>query len=709
MAGGTINGSTGNQYIDSKIVWSSVANNDTNKSSVTAALYYKRNNTGYTTSGTGTFAITIAGVKTSVSKYVSITEDAWVKVVEDTVTVSHDADGGKDITISASGSIPDTTLTSTTCKDTVSLDTIPRASTIASAAAVTLGNACSVKWTPAAASFRYKLKFTLGDWSYTTGAIHPNTTAAYTYKGYKIPLTVANQLPKAKTGTMTVTLYTYSNSAATTRVGDTSSKTFTVTVPNNSSTKPTVDMDLAAVHSLGSAFAGLYIQGKSRVQATISAEGKYGADISSYKMYALGKTYSSPYKSGYLSTDGTVTVKGRAYDSRGYYNDYEQDITVIPYKKPEILPASGESAIICARCDSEGNLTESGTYLKIKARRSYSKVKASGVQKNFCLIRYRYRAASTNTFSDWKTILAKTTTSTDTVETSPISGVVSSAQTTYYVQIGVADDIGESAAVQITVPSDFITIDIPDDYEGRRIGLFRYVAGTTEDGLYVGLPIFGGSVDSLKIGTRLTATEAAPLDLDDIKTPGCYYSPGADYSQYIVNTPYTGGGFGLEVRELQSKNYISQTMYYGRSRWVRHWNTTEWSEWIRFLMTTVDESICDDFVIDEGTANGWTYKKWKSGTFEMFGIFTVTATSAGTEKGTLYYSEQFKLPAPFWITDVVVSGTATNWFVVITGGVSNGDDGEDPNENVGFRLYRPTEFAVGQESSVRLHVTGKYE
>ena len=41
MAGGTINGTTGNQYIDSKIVWSSVANADTNSSSVTAALYYK--------------------------------------------------------------------------------------------------------------------------------------------------------------------------------------------------------------------------------------------------------------------------------------------------------------------------------------------------------------------------------------------------------------------------------------------------------------------------------------------------------------------------------------------------------------------------------------------------------------------------------------------------------------------------------------------
>ena len=73
MAGSTINGSTGNEYIDAKIVWSSTPNTSTNKSSVTAALYYKRNNTGFTTYGTGTFSITINGTKTSATKTLTIT------------------------------------------------------------------------------------------------------------------------------------------------------------------------------------------------------------------------------------------------------------------------------------------------------------------------------------------------------------------------------------------------------------------------------------------------------------------------------------------------------------------------------------------------------------------------------------------------------------------------------------------------------------
>lgn len=704
MAGGTINGSTGNQYIDSRIVWSAVANADANTSAVTAALYYKRNNTGFTTSGTGSFSITIGGVKKSASKVMSITGSSWALAMEATVTVTHDADGGKDVTISAAGSIPDTTLSSTSCSDTVSLDTIPRASSITSAGDVTLGKACSVKWTPLSKSFRYKLKFVLEDWSYTTGAIYPNTTSAYTYDDYPIPLEVANQLPKAKTGTMTVTLYTFSDSGATKQIGSASSKTFTVTVPSNTSTNPTVSMSLSPVTTLGSPFSSLYIQGFAKVKATFTGDGNYNADISSYKMTVQGKSYGSPYQSDYLSQAGTLTVTGRATDTRGYYTDVKKDITVLPYTKPEILPLSGTAAIVCARCDKNGKLTEAGTYLKIRARRSYSKLVSGSVQKNFCLIRYRYREEGTNTFSDWKTLLARDNVATDMIDSAPISGVVSSTQTSYVVQVGVVDDIGESAAVQFVIPTDFVTIDIPEEFKGKRIGLFRFVEGTDEDGLYLGLPIFGGSVDSLKLGIRLTATEAAPIDLDDYKTPGCYYSPNGTNSQYIRNTPYTGGGFGLEVRELQSASYISQTMYYGRTRLMRHFNGSEWSGWLRFLMTSYADSSANDFVTEEGTANGWTYKKWKSGTYEMFGVFAVKTTVAGTALGSLYYSEQFVLPSPFTVENACLSGSALSWFFPTSGGLASVDDA---NNNIGFRLYRPTAFEAGVTVSVRLHVTGK--
>lgn len=463
MASGTINGSTGNEYIDSKIEWSSTANNSANTSSVTAALYYKRNNTGFTTHGTGAFSITINGVKTSASKTLTITENAWVKAVEATVTVSHNSDGTKSVSISASGSISGTSLSSTTCSGTATLETIPRASTITSASNVTLGGKCSVKWTPLSKSFRYKLKFALNGWSYTTGAIHPNQTSAYTYTGYTIPLEVANELTSSKTGTMTVTLTTFSDSSASKKVGSASSKTFTVTVPNNTSTQPSVSMSLTPISSLGSTFSSLYIQGKSKVEATLSATGKYEADIKAYNIYVGGKTYGSPYQSEYLTTAGTVTVKGRATDTRGYYAEVTEDVTVIPYTKPRIKAEVD-------RCDASGNISDSGTYLKISAERSYSPVMSGGKQYNFCQIQYRYKVEG-GSYSSWTTILASKSLGSNEVVTGALLGNLS-VQSTYLVQVRAIDDIGEYAYTTIPIPTDKVYMHRAGSI--RSLGIGKY-------------------------------------------------------------------------------------------------------------------------------------------------------------------------------------------------------------------------------------------
>lgn len=702
MAKGTIIGSTGNQYIDAKIEWSSVPNAATNKSVVTAALYYKRTN-NYTTYGTGSFSITINGIKTAISVYVSFSDDAWVKAIEVSETVSHNADGSKSVAISAAGSIPGTSLPSTSVAGTAILDTIARASSITSVEDVTLGKACGVKWTPLSKDFRYKLKFELGDWSYTTGGIHPNQTTAYIYDGYSLPIEVAQELPKAKKGTMTVTLYTYSNSAATAAVGNSSSKTFVVTVPDNSSTKPTLTMTLSAVHSLGSAFAGLFIQGRSKVQASFTGDGKFGATISSYKLYISGKSYGSPYQSDYLSSAGTITVKGRATDSRGYYSEVEKDIEVLAYSVPTLLPASSMPSIVCARCYADGTLAEDGTYLKIIVRRSYSKMVTAGIQNNFCEVRYRYRPESTKTYSDWVTLLSASDTSADTVVSGAIHGVVSSTETAYFVQIGVIDSMGESDAIQFSVPTDFVTIDIPDEYEGKSIGIFRHAATPTDGKRRIDIDGFvhGGGVDNLTLGTMLTATAEAPITLADTLTPGCYYSPNATNSTYITDSPYKEGGFGLEVRELQHKDYIRQTMYYGRTTIWRHYNGSTWSDWVRLMVSTEFDSACTDFVIEQGESAGWTYKKWKKGTYEMFGMFEVKPTSSDINS-SLYRTNAIQVATPFAIKDdAVVTGTGTGHYWFTNGVYANANA-------ISIRIMSDKTISLTGTITVRLHAVGTY-
>lgn len=717
MASGTIIGTTGNQYIDAKIEWSSKANASDNTSTVTATLYYKRNNTGYYTYGMGAFTINIGGNKTSVGEQLSI-GTSWVKAVEGTATISHNTDGTKSITISASGYIPDTSLSSTSCSGTAKLDTIPRATTIDSLS-------CSTKYFTGSLTYTYTPK---SESHYTRCNISLNLDGTYiavktVNLGKKtassklgivvlssIELsTIYDELPDTTKGKIRFTLRTYSDSGYSKQVGDAQYKEITLYIPDVDSTKPTAVMSLSPTSSLSSPFDALYIKGYSRVSVKFNGlVGKYCATIASLSMSVQGKDYSSPYTSDYLSTSGNVTVTGTVKDSRGFSREYTETINVLSYSKPQILPPSGESSIVCERCDANGNLTSSGTYLKIKARRSYSKLTSGDTQNNYCIIRYRYRAENTNTFSSWTTILAKTASS-DTVDTK-LSGVVSSTTTSYIVQVGVVDDMGKTAAVQFVVPTDSVTLHMADG--GKRIGLLRYAEDSDEEGIDVGAPIHGGAVDNLTLGTMLAATSAAPIDLNNITTVGNYYSPSANNSQYISNTPYTEGGFSLIVRELQSASMIRQELFYGRTNWQRHYSsaTETWSDWLRYLMTEFPETTSADFVSEIGVhqvdANSyWRYRKWKSGAVDLNGVFQVTPVMESTTgTAAVRYSEQIQIPLPFKVENFQFTGTpASNYFLLTNAAITTDSEGDN---KIAFRLLRFTDFA-DMSLYVRIIASGK--
>lgn len=718
MASGTITGTTSNDNIEVKIEWSSVTRSSDNKSDVTAALYYRKTITDSPTYGTGEFSITINGTKTSASKYLTI-NTGWVKAVEATVTVRHTTDGSKTITISATGSISGTTLTKTTVSGSATLDKIARATRLNSVSCATkyFDGEITIKYTPKVSSFYNKCKISLEGGTNITSidlgaAPASSQTVTLTLSDSNLS-TIYNELATTDNGRLRFDLLTYSDSTYSTIVGGGNVNTsfLSLYIPENEDTKPTLSVDIAPFHTLTGDKASLYVQGLSKVKATVTASGNFGAKITSREMVVDGNTYDSTddFTSDYLWNYGTVSVKVIVTDSRGFSQTVPKEITVIPYTKPKILPASDEKQIICVRCDENGTPTESGTHLKIKARRSYSKITADDKQNNFCTIRYRYVISGKKFSGDegWVDLLSGTDLTTDEISKAVLDKEFST-QTAYTVQVGVIDDLGGSAAVQFVIPTDFITIDCPEEFEGKRIGFFTYVKGTTEDGAYFGLPIFGGSINSLKVGTGLLATETAPIDLNEIKTPGCYYSPGADYSKYIANTPYGTGGFGLEVRELQSKNYIRQTLYYGRTTFIRHWNTTEWSNWLRYMMTTEVDSTAVDFVTDTGVWNTdtgyWQYRKWKSGAVDMNGEFKVTPTTEGNLGTTaLYLSKEISISLPFSVENLqfTVSPTAHHLFA---GNTNNSTD-----KQISFQLYRFTDFTDLSSSNiyVRIIASGK--
>lgn len=559
MASGTITGSTGNQYIDAKIEWSSSANTSTNKSTVTAALYYKRNNSGFTTSGTGTFSITINGVKTSATKTLTITEGSWVKAVEGTVTVAHNTDGTKNIGISATGSIPDTSLTSTSVSGTVKLDTVPRASTIDSLSCATkyFNGKMTYKYTPKSQNYYNRCVIALNlDGVYTQVKIislgqqsASQKTASVTLSESELSI-IYNKLPNSTNGALRFTLRTYSDSAYSTQVGDAGYKEITLSIPNISDTQPTATMAISPVSSLASPFNALYIKGRTKVDVNFNdGEGKYGADIVSYSVGILGKTYGSPYTSEYITTDGTVAVTGTLTDSRGFSRTYTQNVTFIAYANPRILPASGESEIICARCDSSGNLKESGTYLKIKAKRSYSKV-VSGTQKNFCSIRYRYKPEG-GSYSSWVTILADDSAS-DEVSTGALLGGNLLPTSSYVAQVGVIDTLGESDYTTVSIPTDTVYMHKAGSINSLGIGKYVEDENMIDIAEDITTKFRGGVEFAGEAWTNLGLADGVAESESNTGrwgVTGCYYRvcAGEKHIYVAFNCAFTYAGSAIQV------------------------------------------------------------------------------------------------------------------------------------------------------------------
>lgn len=704
MAKGTIYGKTSDPNIQVKIEWESIPHPENfsttyrSHSSVGATLYYKSTSGGI--SGRGEFSITVCGNTLTHNRYVEINSNGWAEAISFSGTELHGDNGLATAKISASGSIPGTDLLYHEVSGSAKLDYIPQGSTIAAVSDAVLGEPCAVRWVPNSTDYKYKVEFSIGERSYTTPIIIPNRTTVFDYSGYALPLDAANEITTSNTGVMKATLYTYLDTEATKQIGEGKSQTFTVTVPDNDSTKPTTSFILNPVNSLSSPFNTLFIGENTKASGVfVDGKGKYGASVVSYEMVVDGKSYGDPYTSDFLTKTGITEVRGIVTDSRGYSRIYAREIEVIEYNEPRLLPASAERTIICTRCDSEGTPTDTGRYLKIKAKRGYSKVISGENQMNFCDLRYRCTTDGGSFVGDqgWKTLLSGNSLDTDLVD-AVIPNEVTSIEDAYIVQIGVIDRLGNFTTAQFGISTSFVTIDIPDKHKGRRIGIGRYAEDSTEPGVDMGMPIHGGGVDNLTLGERITATSSSPTNLDNIKTPGNYY---ASSGQYIYNSPYTDGGFTLEVREMDDKNHIKQTLCHGAETWLRYWDSAEWSEWVRNLGTDTNSSVAVDFVIEEGIKNGWTYKKWKGGTFEMHGVFNLTPAQRNVVGGNIYSSEQMKITAPFGITTAVISGTATNSFFIAEGGLVNGD--------IGVTLFIPINFSIGRKSNVSLHVTGEYK
>jgi hypothetical protein len=278
-------------------------------------------------------------------------------IASGSTTIAHNADGTKSFSLSCQAGVY-TYAVSVTASGTHTLNTIPRASSV-SATNVNMGSATKIAISRASSSFTHTLTYKFGS---STGTIVSKTT--FTSVSWTPAMSLANQIPKAVSGSCTITCDTYSGS---TKVG---SKTCTLTLTVPATVKPTItSLGVTRVDGTVPTDWGIYVQSKSKATLTINgAAGSYGSTISSYSISGGGfSSTESSFTTGFLTTSGTITFTAKVTDSRGRVSDAKTvSISVVAYAAPSFTDYLSQRAI------SDGTANDDGTYIRSIISYSYS-------------------------------------------------------------------------------------------------------------------------------------------------------------------------------------------------------------------------------------------------------------------------------------------------------------------------------------------------
>ena len=324
---GEFYGSTNNAFIKPKITWEAVQYPEENYSLVTATLTYSRTNTGFTTSGTWVGELKIGAGGKSESRYVSITYASNTVAITHTARVDHDAYGCAKIELSATGSIPGTTLESTAISQSIELDTIALASAIGATDGY-VEAVCMVTVSRKNATYTHTIALSCNGYQgYLTAS---GALAAAPQKitdtviAFQVPAFFYDLMSDSPTAQVQLTCLTYNGDI---QIGLPQMAEFTVTA-RQSLCAPQVELTVRDISPDTLALTGdegTLVRYASCAECTLHAQGKNGATIVSATIEGV--------QTARLQLDRVERnlFTARATDSRGYITQTQRTLPMVPY------------------------------------------------------------------------------------------------------------------------------------------------------------------------------------------------------------------------------------------------------------------------------------------------------------------------------------------------------------------------------------------
>lgn len=431
-----------------------------NTSQITLYLRYKNDSTGAlnTYSDESTFYLRIKDGNTTKAeatntKGATLYYNKTTEVLSLSYTAKHKDDGSLSLTIEGGGALIGTVgLSASSGSGTAVLTNIPRATKPTLPSTADAGTTITITLPRKDNSYTHRLYYKLGDGSYTE-ITNANSQAGDSCT-WTIPMSLCDSLTTTTSGTITVKCETYNSG---TQVGTAQTAEMTMTVP--STVKPTATMTTSLVNENTTVSGwGVAIKTFTKLSYSITGTGSYSSTIAAYEFQGNGETKTTATgTTGALTSFGAVVMKGRVQDSRGRWSDWASvTLTVYDYALPEILDS------FAYRVDANGDPDEDGTNVKVKLNGQ-----VAAVGQNAATVKWRKRSAG-GSWGSWTTITNNTATVISTF----------SKSSTYEVELGVWDDLGNSKTIVYTIATATVTFHAKAG--GNGIGIGKYCEHNNE-------------------------------------------------------------------------------------------------------------------------------------------------------------------------------------------------------------------------------------
>jgi prophage lambdaSa04, minor structural protein len=567
-----------------------------------------------------------------ISKYVSfdLRDKEWVSLGKGSVTIPHNEDGSKSISIRARLTNVSNLGDIGWFSGTLNLSTIPRASTIRSVSATELGKLVTVEIEKKVSEFRHKVLWKVNDSGWNDLGTGHDTSVQFT-----IPIDYANRITNSDTGQIDVCVRTFRGDE---QIGyDEFKRGIPIKVP--ASIVPTLeDVTITERTARLAEFipTGNYVKGKSlmRVEA-INAAGSHGSTIISTELTVDNLVVRASTGDFPANKAGNLEVTAKITDSRGRTATKSKTIKVWDYYAPKII------AFLANRT---GNGTNKTIIATVAA--NVSPLVIDGVNRNPYTLKIQYSAKKANR---WIDAVNLTNESTEKINRQIDCGAFYELSKAYNVRLVIQDKLSDLVDSVLLVRSSRVLWAWGDNR--AAVGGFPELDGHFESHLPVafhsslnvedGIMSNGKPIQEFSLTSKDGKSNKFTGDLNNLKTAGGYHAFG------VQNNPSGTNNYGYVNVITHSSDSSHCVQFYvpfnSDQFYMRRCDSNRWSEWIRVVTTSANT--------DWKTANlqsGWQhrteyeqvqYYKSVDGIVRFRGI----ATGGNIDKETVV----FQLPQDF--------------------------------------------------------------